>query len=60
MGESKHINDESDTLTLVEEEYSNEASSGKDWKEKIFNFLTFLNHKVCLNPNINRNAINNK
>lgn len=59
VGESNHINDGSDTPTLAGEEYSNEASSGKDWRD-LFNFLNLLNHKVCLNPNINRNAINNK
>lgn len=50
VGESNHINDGSDTLTLGKE-YSDEPSSGKDWGGDFFNFLNFFNHKVCLNIN---------
>lgn len=56
VGESNYINDGSD-LTLVGKEYSDEASSGRDWGGDSSNVL---NHKVYLNLNINRNAINNK
>jgi len=55
VGESNYINDGSD-LTLAGKEYSDEASSGKDWGGD----LNFLNRKVCLTLIINRNAINNK
>ncbi|KMQ96062.1 hypothetical protein RF55_3682 [Lasius niger] len=44
VGESNHINDGSDTLTLGKE-YSDEPSSGKDWGGDFFNFLNFFNHK---------------